>query len=91
MWDVCVSDDDEGCDDDVCDDVGMGVVCVYVEIGCEEDEEGDAEALLREIFEDAGVDARWIVLEDDEDVEILGIVNDVNVLLSGDLFVCGLV
>ena len=87
--DARASDDDEGCEGDARDDVGMGAARMRAEIGREEDEEGDAEALLREIFEDAGVDARWIALEDDEDVEISGIANDVNALLSGDLFVCG--
>lgn len=53
-----------------------------------DDVEGDAEALLREMFDDAGVRARWFALAEDEDVEISGIANDINALLSGDLYVC---
>ena len=52
------------------------------------DAEMDAEALLREIFADAEVDAEWHGVDEDEDVEISGIANDINALLSGDLFVC---
>jgi len=52
-------------------------------------DDGDASvALLREIFEEANVTAAWVALDDDEDVEISGIANEINALLSGDLFVC---
>jgi len=54
----------------------------------EEEEEEEVEALLREILDEANVVAEWIALDDDEDVEISGIANDINALLSGDLYVC---
>ena len=49
-------------------------------------EEEEADALLREIFEEAGVEATWMALGEDEDVEISGVANDINALLSGDVF-----
>lgn len=50
--------------------------------------EDASEVLTRELFDDAGVRATWRALADDEDVEISGIANDINALLSGDLYVC---
>jgi len=53
----------------------------------DEAEAEEVDALLREIFEEAGVEATWTALGEDEDVEISGVANDINALLSGDLFV----
>ena len=57
-----------------------------------EEEDGEDEesvALLRELFEYGGVDAKqWMHLGEDEDIEVSGIANDSRVVLGGDVFVC---
>ena len=60
--------------------------------GSFEEEDGEDEesvALLRELFEYGGVDAKqWMHLGEDEDIEVSGIANDSRVVLGGDVFVC---
>ena len=68
-------DDEEGIDEENDDD---------------EDDDGDENVrLLRDTFEAANIDVvKWIDLEEEEDVEISGIVSDARYAIPGDLFVC---
>ena len=55
----------------------------------EDGEDEESVALLRELFEYGGVDAKqWMHLGEDEDIEVSGIANDSRVVLGGDVFVC---
>ena len=69
-------DDEEGIDEEEDDD--------------DEDDDGDENVrLLRDTFEAANIDVvKWIDLEEEEDVEISGIVSDARYAIPGDLFVC---
>ena len=69
-------DDEEGIDEENDDD--------------DEDDDGDENVrLLRDTFELANIDVvKWIDLEEEEDVEISGIVSDARYAIPGDLFVC---
>ena len=89
-------DDDEYFEDD--DDESDEVANDDEEDDDEENEENDDEneeyieenvGRLRDTFEAAGIeDAKWIDLDEEEDVEITGIVSDARYALEGDLFIC---
>ena len=54
-----------------------------------DDEEDENVGLLRDTFEAANIDViKWIDLDEEEDVEISGIVSDARYAIPGDLFVC---
>ena len=54
-----------------------------------DDEEDENVGLLRDTIEAANIDViKWIDLDEEEDVEISGIVSDARYAIPGDLFVC---